>query len=142
MSWYRAPLWDLRPDITSSPNVAVQNLRSCSCGAPSLTRGRVCRSRITLRLTVRQYVLASSTLVGLATRYYFLSECSCPKFAVLFLWGALSDERMGETPPTWRARLPYLYSYTPGTGWLSCTPRHWVPFPSPLTTRRASVVVL
>jgi hypothetical protein len=32
--------------------------------------------------------------MGLATRYYFLSEC-CLKFEVLFLWGALSDERRG-----------------------------------------------
>jgi hypothetical protein len=39
MSWYRAPLWDLR--------------------------------------------------------LYFLSEDCCLKFAVLFLWGALSDERKG-----------------------------------------------
>jgi hypothetical protein len=39
MSWYRAPLWDLR--------------------------------------------------------YYFLSECYCLKFAVLFMWDALSDERTG-----------------------------------------------
>jgi hypothetical protein len=38
-------------------------------------------------------VFVSSILVGLATRYYFLSECCCMKFAVLFLWGALSDER-------------------------------------------------
>jgi hypothetical protein len=36
MSWYRAPLWDLRPDITSCRNVAVWNLRSCIYGAPSL----------------------------------------------------------------------------------------------------------
>jgi hypothetical protein len=42
MCWYRAPLWDLRPDITFSRNVAVWNLRSCFYGAPSLTRGRVC----------------------------------------------------------------------------------------------------
>jgi hypothetical protein len=42
MSWYRAPLWGLRPDITSCRNVAVWNLRSCFCGALSLTRGRVC----------------------------------------------------------------------------------------------------
>jgi hypothetical protein len=35
--------------------------------------------------SVSQYVLVSSTLVGLATRYYFLSECCCLKFAVLFL---------------------------------------------------------
>jgi hypothetical protein len=45
--------------------------------------------------SVSQYVLVSSILVGLATRYYFLSECCCLKFAVLFLWGALSDERTG-----------------------------------------------
>jgi hypothetical protein len=42
MSWYRAPLWDLRPDITSYRNVAVWNLQSCFCEAPSLTRGWVC----------------------------------------------------------------------------------------------------
>jgi hypothetical protein len=45
--------------------------------------------------SVSQYGLVLSTLVGLATRYYFLSECCCLKFAVLFLWGALSDERTG-----------------------------------------------
>jgi hypothetical protein len=39
--------------------------------------------------------LVSSTLVRLATRYCFLSECCCLKFAVLFLWGALSDEKTG-----------------------------------------------
>jgi hypothetical protein len=58
---------------------------------------------VALRLMVRQsvsqsvsqYVSVSSTLVGLATRYYFLSECCCLIFAVLFLWGALSDERTG-----------------------------------------------
>jgi hypothetical protein len=31
-----------------------------------------------------------------------------------------------ETPPTWRARFPYLYS--PGIGWPSYTHRHWVLF--------------
>jgi hypothetical protein len=40
-SWYRAPLWDLRPDITSCRNVTVWNLRSCIYEAPSLTRGPV-----------------------------------------------------------------------------------------------------
>jgi hypothetical protein len=39
-----------------------------------------------------------------------------------------------KTPPTWRARSPYLYP--PGTGWPSYTPGHWVPFLSSLTTRR------
>jgi hypothetical protein len=32
---------------------------------------------VTLRLTVTQYVLVSSTLVGLGARYYFLSVCCC-----------------------------------------------------------------
>jgi hypothetical protein len=45
--------------------------------------------------SVSQYVLVSSTLVALATRYYFLSECCCLKFAVLYLLGTLSDERTG-----------------------------------------------
>jgi hypothetical protein len=101
--------------------------------------------------------------VGLATRYYFLSECCCLKFAVLYLWCALSDERTGlqfavqslsspsrsepetiftvsfETPPTWRARFPYLYP--PITWWPSYTPRHWALFTSYLTTRRATVEI-
>jgi hypothetical protein len=42
-----------------------------------------------------------------------------------------------KTPPTWRSKPPYLY--TPGTEWPIYTPRHWVPFSSPLTTRRATV---
>jgi hypothetical protein len=50
-----------------------------------------CEVEVTLRLT---YVLVSTTLVGLATRYYFLSECCCLKF-VLHLLGSLSDERAG-----------------------------------------------
>jgi hypothetical protein len=44
--------------------------------------------------SVSQYVLVSSTLVGLVTRYYFLSECCCLRFAVLYLWGVPSDERL------------------------------------------------
>jgi hypothetical protein len=97
----------------------------------------------------QSYVFVSSTVVGLASRYYFLSECCWLKLAVLFLWGALSDERTGlqfavkslnvpsraeptnilyssETPSTWRAGFPYLYP--PRTGWPSYTPWHWFPF--------------
>jgi hypothetical protein len=44
-----------------------------------------------------------------------------------------------KTPPTWRARSPYLYP--PGTGWPSYTTRHRVPFSSPPTTRRATVEI-
>jgi hypothetical protein len=42
--------------------------------------------------------------------------------------------------PTWRTRSPYLCP--PVTGWSSYTPRHWVPFSSSPTTRRARVEVL
>jgi hypothetical protein len=52
-------------------------------------RYEACRSRsyfTTDGRSVSQYVLVSSTLVGLATRYYFLSECFSLKFAVLFMW--------------------------------------------------------
>jgi hypothetical protein len=44
-----------------------------------------------------------------------------------------------ETPPTWRARSPYLYP--PGTEWLSYNLRRWVPFLSPPTASRATVEV-
>jgi hypothetical protein len=44
-----------------------------------------------------------------------------------------------ETPPTWRARSSYLYPT--GTWWPSYTLRHWAPFPSLPTTRRATVEV-
>jgi hypothetical protein len=39
-----------------------------------------------------------------------------------------------ETPSTWSSRFPYLHPT--GTDWPSYTPRHWVPFSSPHTTRQ------
>jgi hypothetical protein len=105
MSWYRAPLWDLRPDITSCRNVAVWNLLSCFCGTPSLTRGRVFNLQCNHSMVrvARSYFTTDSQSVclgvqaslRLVTRYYFLSECCCLNFVVLSLWGALSDERTG-----------------------------------------------
>jgi hypothetical protein len=44
-----------------------------------------------------------------------------------------------ETPPTWRARSPYLY--LPGTGWPRYTPRHCIPLSPPPPARRAKVKV-
>jgi hypothetical protein len=41
---------------------------------------------------------------------------------------------------TWRARPPCLYP--PGTGWSDYIPRHWIPFPSPRTTRRITVELI
>jgi hypothetical protein len=136
-----------------------------SVGRP-LWREDGSKVEVSLQLTVRLYVLVSSTLVGLATRYYFLSECCYLKSAVLFLWvasltrGRLCNLRCNHSivrvtqnpksyftvssvttspPQTWRAWFPYLYS--PGKGLSSYTPGHWVPFTSSLTTRRATVEV-
>jgi hypothetical protein len=53
------------------------------------------RARVTLRLTVSQYVLVSSPLWGRLTRYCFLFKSFGLEFVVLSLWGALSDERPG-----------------------------------------------
>jgi hypothetical protein len=89
----------------------LKQLRVCYFVAPFLTRGRACNLLLLL-------VLASA-----------VPRDSRPYFIVQFL----------VNPPTLRARSPYLYP--PGTGWPSYTPRHWVPFPSPLTTRRATVEV-
>jgi hypothetical protein len=105
--------------------------------------------------SVSQYVLVSSTLVGLVTRYYFLSKCYCLKFAVLYLLGALSDERTGlqfaakslnslsrsEPETILYSHLPNLEGQvpvfiSPETRWPSYTPGHWVPFTSSLTIRR------
>jgi hypothetical protein len=57
-----------------------------------------------------------------------------------FCWSSPAQSFSGPslrfgTPKTWRARSPYLYP--PGTGRPGYTPRHWVPFSSPPTTRRA-----
>jgi hypothetical protein len=79
ISWYRVPLWDLRPDIISCRNVAVWNLRSCIYWAPSLMRGRVCNLQ------------CNHSIVRVA-------QNPKPYFTV-----------SSETLPTWRVRFPYLY---------------------------------
>jgi hypothetical protein len=51
---------------------------------------------VTLRLTFSQSLsLGVEPTLELVARYYFLSEGCCLKVAVLFLWGALSDEKTG-----------------------------------------------
>jgi hypothetical protein len=95
MSWYRVPLWDLWPDITSCRNIAVWNLLSFIYWAPSLTRGQVCNLQ------------CNHSIVRVA-------QNPKPYFTV-----------SSETPSTWKARFPYLYppgtgwpSCTPGH-WVS-----------------------
>jgi hypothetical protein len=44
-----------------------------------------------------------------------------------------------KTPPTWRARFPYLYP--PRTGRHSYTPGHWITFLSPLTSSQLKLIM-
>jgi hypothetical protein len=90
-----------------------QTVVVCLC---PLTRGKVCR--LLLLLTLASESFSSTSPAELTTVLY------CLRF---------------ETPPTWKARSPYLYP--PGEGWSSYTPRHCVPFSSPPTTHRAAVEV-
>jgi hypothetical protein len=71
----------------------VWNLRSCIYWAPSLTRGQICNSQ------------CNHSMVRVA-------QNTQPCFTV-----------SSKSPPTCRARFPYLYP--PGTGWPSYTPGHW-----------------
>jgi hypothetical protein len=77
-------------------------LRVCYFVAPSRQRGRVCNL-----LYNCFWAFPEQSLFG-----------RCP--AELRPYFTVSSE----TPPTWRARSPYLYP--PGTGWPSYTPGHWV----------------
>jgi hypothetical protein len=111
MSCCREPLW-----ICDHILLPVGMLLSEICGLASVGRGErpglhfavqsfsdpssaepvtIVRVRVTLRLTVSQYVLASSPLYGRLTRYCFLFKCLGLEFVVLSLWGALSDDRLG-----------------------------------------------
>jgi hypothetical protein len=90
-------------------------LQICYFVAPSLTRGRVCN-------LVLLQCLASA---GLWSESHGTQDYVIIQFLRLL--------------PTWRARSPYLYPKKQGGPVIP--PRHWVPFLSPLTTRRATVEV-
>jgi hypothetical protein len=88
MSWYRAPLWDLRPDITSCClKFAVLSL----WGALSDERTGLSNSKL---LYDSRSVRMSWYRAPLWDLRPDITSC-CLKFPVLFLWGALSDERTG-----------------------------------------------
>jgi hypothetical protein len=55
-----SPLWDLWPEITFCPKVVFSKLLSFLCGAPSLTRGRVCH--LSISVVIYQYLHPKFTL--------------------------------------------------------------------------------
>jgi hypothetical protein len=86
--------------------------RVCWCGALTPTKERVCRLQLLL-------VLASAVLLGSESRgthdHILLSQ--------------IRDS------PNLECQVPVFIF--PGTGWPSYTSMHWVPFSSPLTTRKS-----
>jgi hypothetical protein len=92
-----------RDQFFSLLEISFRQLRVCYFVAPSLTRGRVI-----------YYKIASGPCQN-SNSWDEVQQNSRPYFTVSF-----------ETPPTWRARFPYLYP--PGTEWPSYTHGHWVPF--------------
>jgi hypothetical protein len=118
------------------------------------------------RFTANQFVLVTNPLRPTTSHFIFqLNTCGYSPYVTSCLtidgsvfynccWSSQAQSFSGpspaglmttfycsifETPPTWRARYPDVYP--PGTGWSSYIPRHWVPFSSPPTTRRATVEV-
>jgi hypothetical protein len=70
LSWYKAPIRGLRPDISSVRNTEyVWQLRSWFCGAPSLTRGRACLLYVPLALA--STVFLGPSPLGLATTVFY-----------------------------------------------------------------------
>jgi hypothetical protein len=110
-SWRQAP-WDPRPvffSIEHPRSYSLYNILSDERMGLSFTISAVPRQRSHSRARVPR----DSTIIFYPLRF--------------------------ETPPTLRARFPYLYP--PGTGWPGYNPRHWVPFSSSSTTRRARVEI-
>jgi hypothetical protein len=105
--------------LTLTTSNCIFQLNNCGYSpyvTSPLTRGWV--YRLQLLLVLCSAVIPGPSPAGLMTTFYCLRL---------------------ETHPILRARFPYLYP--PGIGWSGYTLRHWVPFSSPSTTRRATVEV-
>jgi hypothetical protein len=111
--WNEAPIWGLRPDFF----INVRQLQVCLSVASLWQEDGSVVYSCCWPSAVQSFPRPSPA--ELITIFY------CLRF---------------ETSSTCRARSPYLYP--PWTGRPSYTPRHWVPFSSPPTTRRATVEVL
>jgi hypothetical protein len=142
----------LRP-ATNFPLLSLiifRQLRVCWCRAPSLTRSRVCGF---------QFLLGIASAAFLRSESHGTHEQTMLKKLKLKLKLTYKGQSVGQSvlvsgsshlePMTrflfsvWQLRVSCCGapSLTRGTGWPSYTPGHWVPFSSPLTTRRATVEV-
>jgi hypothetical protein len=55
LSWRQSPIWDPRPNFLLLSLIIFRQLHICWCGAPSLTRGRVCSLHLLMDLACRTY---------------------------------------------------------------------------------------
>jgi hypothetical protein len=110
-----SPLWDLWPDITLFRKLAVWTLRSCYCGAPSLTRGKaiwvinnVIRPFPTqqlsdvmqlcgLRLTIHTFLSYPRNTPSSSVKDIFILICLKDSASLLFLPFFLSASRQTHT---------------------------------------------
>jgi hypothetical protein len=116
MSWCQAPIWDLWPIFLSPWNFLQTDACLLFCSALS-------DERMGLQFTVQ-------LLLGLARAVTLGSKSRRTHGHIL-----LSHLRIPQ-PGGPGSRL-----YPPGTGWPSYTPGQWVPFLSPLTTRRGGGIL-
>jgi hypothetical protein len=110
-SWHQAP-WNPWPVIFFQLNTCVYSPYVTS----SLTRGWVCRLQLLL-VFLSAVILRSKS------------------------FGTHDDILVSQIQDSPTLRAKPLYLYTPGTGWPSYTPRHWVLFSSPPMTQRATVEI-
>jgi hypothetical protein len=116
LSWCQAIIRAL-PNFSFSMKFSFRQLLVCYFMAPSLTRGRVCNLLF---------------LLGLVGAVPLGSESRGTQDHILLSQFVRFHQPRG---PGLRICIP------PGTGWPSYIPGQWIPFPSPLTTRRATVEI-
>jgi hypothetical protein len=111
LSWCQTPIWGPRPDF-----YYCQTVEGFVTRGASLPRRRVCRLQLLL-------VLSSAVILGSEPR------------------GTHDHILLSQIPdsPNLEGQVPVFIP--PGRWWPSFTPRHWVPFSSPPTTRSAMVEV-
>jgi hypothetical protein len=147
LSWRRAPAGAHDQII-----LLVWKLLSCPCGAPFLTRGRVCRLSVmvgSIQSQSQSYVTTDGQSTSLSWNKAPIwglrpDLCYCQTFAGLFMWGALSDERTGMSFTTFAGPRQRSHSQV-RIQWHSLpyftVSDSRLPFSSPPTTRRVTVEV-
>jgi hypothetical protein len=108
LSWYETPIWGLRLDLYYS----YDNYVFFSCGAPSLTRGRVWHLYM---------------LLALASAIFFWSEPLGSRDHILLshIWDFPFRRflRLAEWP--WKLKIIYIHTYILVYTWICCNLIRW-----------------